>query len=69
MRVWHLTGDSFSFVCIRVSRSTSNRVTRSFPIGIKPRDRFEFSALEAIAFMVGQGLGVALLPDWRLSWR
>ncbi|MET0203533.1 MAG: LysR family transcriptional regulator [Casimicrobiaceae bacterium] len=36
--------------------------------GLKPRERFELNALEAIAVMVDRGLGVSLVPDWPLSW-
>jgi DNA-binding transcriptional LysR family regulator len=36
--------------------------------GIKPHERFELNALEAIAVMVDRGLGVSLVPDWPLSW-
>ncbi len=36
--------------------------------GIKPRERFELNALEAIAGMVDRGLGVSLVPDWPVSW-
>jgi DNA-binding transcriptional LysR family regulator len=36
--------------------------------GIRPRERFELNALEAIAVMVDRGLGVSLVPDWPLSW-
>jgi len=35
---------------------------------IRPRERFELNALEAIAVMVDRGLGVSLVPDWPLSW-
>src|SRR5262245_49095400 len=36
--------------------------------GIRPHERFELNALEAIAVMVDRGLGVSLVPDWPLSW-
>lgn len=36
--------------------------------GLRPRDRFELDALDAIAVMVGQGLGVSLVPDWAEPW-
>jgi DNA-binding transcriptional LysR family regulator len=36
--------------------------------GLKPRDRFELDALDAIAVMVDQGLGVSLVPDWAEPW-
>ena len=36
--------------------------------GLKPRERFELNALEAIAVMIDRGLGVSLVPDWPLSW-
>jgi DNA-binding transcriptional LysR family regulator len=36
--------------------------------GIRPRERFELNALEAIAVLVDRGLGVSLGPDWPLSW-
>jgi hypothetical protein len=31
--------------------------------GIRPRERFELDALEAVAVMVDRGLGVSLVPD------
>jgi DNA-binding transcriptional LysR family regulator len=36
--------------------------------GIRPRERFELDALEAIAVMVDRGLGVSLVPDWPAPW-
>lgn len=36
--------------------------------GIKPRERFELNALNAIAVMVDRGLGVSLVPDWVRPW-
>jgi len=36
--------------------------------GIRPSERFELNALEAIAVMVDRGLGVSLVPDWAPSW-
>ncbi|HMG77625.1 MAG TPA: LysR family transcriptional regulator [Xanthobacteraceae bacterium] len=36
--------------------------------GIRPRERFELDALEAIAVMVDRGLGVALVHDWAPPW-
>ncbi len=36
--------------------------------GIKPRERFELNALNAIAVMVDRGLGVSLVPDWARPW-
>ena len=36
--------------------------------GLRPRERFELNALEAIAVMIDRGLGVSLVPDWPLSW-
>jgi DNA-binding transcriptional LysR family regulator len=36
--------------------------------GIRPHERFELNALEAIAVMIDRGLGVSLVPDWPLSW-
>ena len=36
--------------------------------GIRPRERFELNALEAIAVMIDRGLGVSVVPDWLLSW-
>ena len=36
--------------------------------GIRPRERLELDALEAIAVMVGRGLGISLLPDWAPPW-
>lgn len=35
---------------------------------IKPRERFELNALNAIAVMVDRGLGVSLVPDWAHPW-
>lgn len=35
---------------------------------IKPRERFELNALNAIAVMVDRGLGVSLVPDWSRPW-
>jgi len=37
--------------------------------GISVRQRLEINSLMAIAALVGQGLGVALLPDWAPMWR
>jgi DNA-binding transcriptional LysR family regulator len=36
--------------------------------GIVPRDLVELDALEAIAVMVDQGLGVGIVPDWPKPW-
>lgn len=36
--------------------------------GIPVRQRLEIDSLMAIAAVVGQGLGVALLPDWAPMW-
>jgi DNA-binding transcriptional LysR family regulator len=36
--------------------------------GIRPHQRLEIDGLMAIAALVAQGLGVALLPDWRPMW-
>lgn len=36
--------------------------------GIKPQERFELNALNAIAVMVDRGLGVSLVPDWARPW-
>ena len=35
---------------------------------IRPRERFELNALNAIAVMVDHGLGVSLVPDWARPW-
>ncbi|MEO8280165.1 MAG: LysR family transcriptional regulator [Ideonella sp.] len=35
---------------------------------IKPRERIEIDALNAIAAFVHQGLGVSLVPDWTPPW-
>jgi DNA-binding transcriptional LysR family regulator len=35
---------------------------------IRPHDRFELDTFEAIAVMVDQGLGVALMHDWAPPW-
>lgn len=37
-------------------------------IGIVPLERFELTALNAIAVMVNRGLGVSLVPDWAPPW-
>lgn len=37
-------------------------------VGIQPTDRLELDALEAIAVLVGRGLGVSLVPDWAPPW-
>lgn len=36
--------------------------------GLTPRQRFELDAVEAIAALVHEGLGVALVPDWQPPW-
>lgn len=36
--------------------------------GIRPRERFEMDALDAIAAMVDRCLGVSLVPDWAPPW-
>ena len=36
--------------------------------GIRPRERYELHALDAIAVLVDQGLGVSLVPDWAPPW-
>ena len=36
--------------------------------GIKPKERCELAALNAIAVMVDRGLGVSLVPDWAKPW-
>jgi DNA-binding transcriptional LysR family regulator len=36
--------------------------------GISVRQRLEINSLMAIAALVGQGLGVALVPDWAPMW-
>lgn len=36
--------------------------------GIRPRERFELDALDAIAVLVDRGLGVSLVPDWAPPW-
>ena len=35
---------------------------------IRPRERIEIDALNAIAAFVHQGLGVSLVPDWTPPW-
>jgi DNA-binding transcriptional LysR family regulator len=35
---------------------------------IRPRDRLELDALQAIAVFVDRGLGVSLVPDWPPPW-
>lgn len=37
-------------------------------LGVKPNERFELDSLEAIAVLVGRGLGVSLVPDWAPPW-
>ena len=37
-------------------------------IGLRPQERFEIDALDAIAVLVDRGLGVALVPDWLPPW-
>ncbi|QHJ00427.1 LysR family transcriptional regulator [Xylophilus rhododendri] len=37
--------------------------------GIRVRQRLEINSLMAVAALVGQGLGVALLPDWVPMWQ
>jgi DNA-binding transcriptional LysR family regulator len=37
-------------------------------IGIRPQERFELDALDAIAVLVDRGLGVALVPEWPPPW-
>lgn len=37
-------------------------------IGIRPEERFELDALDAIAVLVDRGLGVALVPNWPPPW-
>jgi DNA-binding transcriptional LysR family regulator len=37
-------------------------------IGVRPKERFELDALDAIAVLVDRGLGVALAPDWPPPW-
>jgi len=36
--------------------------------GIRPHERFDLDALEAIAVMVDRGLGVTLVHDWAPPW-
>jgi DNA-binding transcriptional LysR family regulator len=35
---------------------------------IRPKDRYELDALDAIAVLVDRGLGVSLVPDWAGPW-
>lgn len=37
-------------------------------VGLKPQERIELDALDAIAAFVSRGLGVALVPDWAPPW-
>jgi DNA-binding transcriptional LysR family regulator len=37
-------------------------------VGVKPIDRYELDALEAIAVMVDRGLGISIVPDWPPPW-
>lgn len=36
--------------------------------GIRPHERFELNALNAIAVMVDRGLGISIVPDWAPPW-
>ncbi len=36
--------------------------------GLNPKERFELSAIDAIAALVAQGLGVSLVPEWPSPW-
>lgn len=36
--------------------------------GIRPQERLELDALDAIAVMVSEGLGISLVPDWAPPW-
>jgi DNA-binding transcriptional LysR family regulator len=36
--------------------------------GYRPRERIELDSLEAIAVLVGRGLGVSVVPDWAPPW-
>jgi len=38
-------------------------------LGITPHQRLEIDGLMTVAHLVGQGLGVALLPDWQPMWQ
>jgi DNA-binding transcriptional LysR family regulator len=56
---------------IRYDRKNwGGRLANDFLIshGIEPNERFELDALDAIAVMVGLGLGVSLVPDWSRPW-
>jgi DNA-binding transcriptional LysR family regulator len=46
-------------------RLVENYLSRA---GIRPRERFVLSTLDAIAVMVDRGLGVSLVPDWSPPW-
>jgi DNA-binding transcriptional LysR family regulator len=37
-------------------------------VGIRPVERYELDALEAIAVMVNRGLGISIVPDWAPPW-
>jgi len=37
-------------------------------LNIKPRERLELDALDAIAVLVDRGLGISLVPDWAPPW-
>lgn len=37
-------------------------------VRIRPKERFELDALDAIAVLVDRGLGVSLVPDWSPPW-
>ena len=36
--------------------------------GLRPREHLELSAINAIAALVAEGLGVSLVPDWSSPW-
>jgi len=38
------------------------------PCRIRPRERYELHALDAISVLVDRGLGVSLVPDWAPPW-
>ena len=52
------------------SESWGGRLVESYlnRAGIRPRERFVLSTLDAIAVMVDRGLGDSLVPDWSPPW-
>ena len=51
-------------------RSWGGRLVENYlrKLSVRPQERFEIDALDAIAVLVDRGLGVALVPDWLPPW-